>query len=121
MPQCPPRTVKLPNVHRAVIDSRKLVEYVLNPAHPRNGGKARFFNALGFFADAPEPLVDALRALAATGDAVARMSVHGEKYVVDGLLSGHTEASTPRMVRTVWITEPGHDVPRFVTVHPRRR
>ena len=112
--------MKLPNAHLAIVDPRKLVDYVLNPAHPRNGGKARFFNALGFFADAPAHLIDALRSLAVTGDAVAHVeSVHGEKYVVDGLLSGHTEKSRPRMVRTVWITEPAQNAPRLVTAYPR--
>ena len=114
------RTVKLPNAHLAIVDPRKVVEYLLNPAHPRNGGKARFFAALGFSADASVRFIDALRSLAVTGDAVARVeSVHGEKYVVDGLLSGHTEKSQPRMVRTVWMTERGQDVPRLVTAYPR--
>lgn len=113
--------VKLRNPQLAIVHRQKVTEYLLNAAHPRNGGKARFFETLGFSANAPEHLIDALRGVA-TGDAVARVeSVHGEKYVVDGLLSGHTEKSLARMVRTVWIIEHGQDAPCLVTAYPRRK
>ena len=96
------------------------MDYLLNAAHPDNGGKAGFFEALGFSADAPEHLVDALRTVAVTGEAVDRVeSSHGEKYVVDGLLALHTEKGHGRMVRTVWIIERGQDAPRLVTAYPR--
>lgn len=112
--------MKLRNPHLSIVDRRKAVEYLLNSAHPRNGGKARFFEAIGFSADAPEHLIEALRSIAATGEAVSHAeSVHGEKYVVDGLLSLHTEKSPPRMVRTVWMIERGQDAPRLVTAYPR--
>jgi len=42
--------MKLPNAERAVVDREKIEEYVLNAAHPDNGGKAAFFLALGFTA-----------------------------------------------------------------------
>jgi len=47
-------------------------------------------------------------------------SAHGEKYVVDGRVSSHTEKSGQRMVRTVWIIDRGSDAPRLVTAYPRR-
>ena len=43
--------MKLPNAHLAVVERAKIVEYLLNPAHPDNGGKAPFFMALGFRPD----------------------------------------------------------------------
>ena len=32
--------MKLPNAHLAVVEERKVVDYLLNAAHPDNGGKA---------------------------------------------------------------------------------
>ena len=38
---------RLPNAAAACVDTRKLGEYLLNPAHPDNGGKAAFFVSRG--------------------------------------------------------------------------
>ena len=35
--------MKLPNAERALVEREKIVNYLLNPAHPDNGGKAAFF------------------------------------------------------------------------------
>jgi hypothetical protein len=40
--------MKLPNALSALGEREKITEYLLNPAHPDNGGKAPFFTALGF-------------------------------------------------------------------------
>jgi len=91
----------------------------MNAAHPDNSGKARFFESLGFSIEEPERLMAALRTLAANGGVVENAhSVHGEKYVVEGWLSAHTEASRQRLVRTVWIIDRGREAPRLVTVYP---
>ena len=113
--------MKLRHAHLAVVDRSKVRDYLLNSAHPDNGGKVRFFESLGFTAEHPEVLAQALRAVAHSGDVVARVtSAHGEKCVVDGLLSSHTERQAPAMVRTVWIIDHGLDVPRLVTAYPAR-
>jgi hypothetical protein len=39
--------VKLRNAHLAVVDRSKVFDYLLNEAHPDNGGKAGFFGLLG--------------------------------------------------------------------------
>jgi hypothetical protein len=96
----------LRNAHLAVVDRGKVVDYLLNEAHPDNGGKARFFLMLGFSRDDPERLMQALRTVVEHGKVVTRHeSMHGEKYVVDGWLSVHTQKSRPWSVRTVWIIE----------------
>lgn len=111
--------MKLRNAHLAVVEQNKIVDYLLNAAHPDNGGKAQFFESLGFSVDASELLVDALRAVARTGEVAERVeSSHGEKYVVDGPLSSQTEGSHSRMVRTVWIIDRGLEAPRLVTAYP---
>ena len=38
----------MPNANLAVIEKEKIVNYLLNAAHPDNGGKAAFFLELGF-------------------------------------------------------------------------
>ncbi len=40
--------MNLPNAHLVIVDREKIKDYLLNPAHPDNGGKARFFLGLGF-------------------------------------------------------------------------
>ena len=45
-------------------------------------------------------------------------SAHGQKFVVDGWLSAHTEESRQWSVRTVWIIDHGGDAPRLVTAYP---
>jgi hypothetical protein len=113
--------VKLRNAHLAVVERHKIVDYLLNSAHPDNGGKAQFFESLGFSVDASELLIDALRAVAQTGEVLESVeSPHGEKYVVDGPVSSQTESSFGRMVRTVWIIDRGLEAPRLVTAYPRR-
>jgi hypothetical protein len=62
--------VKLRNAHLAVVDRGKVVDYLLNEAHPDNGGKARFFTLLGFSRQDPEGLMQALRDVAEHGEVV---------------------------------------------------
>jgi hypothetical protein len=110
--------VKLPNAGRALVEREKITEYLLNAEHSDNGGKARFFTAMGFRRDDWAALAAAFRSLALGSVAVQRLdSTHGEKYLVDG----HIKSPSGRMprVRTVWIVEPGQDAPRLVTAYPR--
>ena len=111
--------VKLRNAHLATVDRNKIVDYLLNEAHPDNGGKAQFFMSCGFSPDHPELLMEALRDAADQGEVVRLIeSPHGEKSVVDGWLSVHTEESRRRSVRTIWIIDAGKDAPRLVTAYP---
>jgi filamentous hemagglutinin len=112
--------VPLPRDKNAVIDVEKVTRYLLNPKHPDNGGKAVFFELLGFRRAAPEGLVRGLRAVGVSGSAAVRVeSVHGIKYIVDGELAGPSGRSA--LVRTVWIEDPGSDRARLVTACPLRR
>jgi hypothetical protein len=111
--------VKLRNAHLAVVDRIKAVDYLLNDAHPDNGGKAKFFVSLGFSREDPEALMLALRDVAQRGEVVrSTESAHGERYVVDDWLSVHTQESRRRSVRTVWIIDRGGNAPRLVTAYP---
>ncbi len=114
---CRDAPVKLPNAERATVDLGKIADYLLNPAHPDNGGKARFFGDIGFSRTDSTALSDALRALAVNGDVVSHTdSRHGRTFVVDGAIQA-PRGRNP-IVRTVWIVDAGQDVPRLVTAYP---
>lgn len=110
--------MKLPNAHLATIDRQKITEYLLDPTHPDNGGKAAFFTALGFEPGAWQLFAQALRKVAETGTVTKTVdSVHGQKYVVDGQIE--PALGTPRAVRSVWIVDRGLETPRLVTAYPQ--
>lgn len=111
-------TDRLPAANRVVIDERKVADYLLDSAHPDNGGKAAFFVGLGFSRQFPAALGLALLRLAQEGEVARQVSSeHGRKFVVDGIL--RSPAGQEAMVRTVWIVDTGHDTPRLVTAYPR--
>lgn len=86
--------MKLRNAHLAIVERHKIVDYLLNSAHPDNGGKARFFESIGFSVENTELLMRALHAVAQIGDVVEEAeSPHGEKYVVDGAVTAHSVSS----------------------------
>jgi hypothetical protein len=74
--------MKLPHADQAVVEREKVVNYLLNTAHPDNGGKAAFFEGLGFRRADWETLAAALLALAGEADVTqSSLSPHGQKYV----------------------------------------
>lgn len=110
--------MKLPNAHLALVEREKITAYLLNAAHPDNGGKAPFFMALGFAPEQWELLASALRQSAVTSAVAQKMETrHGKKYIIDGAIS--TPSGKLPVVRTIWIIEHGETVPRLVTAYPQ--
>ena len=110
--------MKFPNSQKAVVDERKVREYLLSSSHPVGRFKARFFGSIGFSAEAWSGFVEALQRLAVEGDAqVLDESEYGQKYVVRGRIGGPGARQTE--VESVWIIRAGDDTPRLVTVYPR--
>ena len=110
--------MKLPNAEHAVVEQEKIIDYLLNPAHPDNGGKAPFFLSLGFRPEHWQTLADAFRRLSETTEVYNHVaSPHGEKYIVDGLIE--TPVGKTPLVRTVWIVDLGQHTPRLVTAYPQ--
>jgi len=109
--------MKLPNSDKAVVERGKIVDYLLNPSHPDNGGKAEFFEKLGFESKEWEVLTVALRTLARTV-VVARAaeSPHGRKYVIVGSIDSPNGKAA--RVQTIWIVDRGLDVARLATAYP---
>src|SRR6266571_4358835 len=109
--------MRLPNAHLAAVDQAKITEYLLNPEHPDNGGKAAFFIALDFSLSEWKIFANALGRVALTADVTESMeTVHGKKYIVDGELEN--PAGKPAWVRSIWIIDAGADFPRLVTAYP---
>src|SRR5437867_4122285 len=109
--------MKLPNAGQAIVEHEKIAEYLLNPAHPDNGGKAEFYIRAGFALVNWNVLAEALRQLALAADVKKSVaSPHGRKYVLDGWLA--TPSGRPASVRTIWIVDTGSDRPRLVTAYP---
>lgn len=109
--------MRLPHALDAVIPREKLADYLLSSAHPTGRGKAWFFQRFGFRAQAWEVLAHALRRHASTQDVVkAERTPFGLRYTVEGPLQ--CPDGRKALVRSVWLTETGSTVPRFVTAYP---
>jgi hypothetical protein len=109
--------MNLPNAEQAVVERAKIVDYLLNPAHPDNGGKAAFFLALGYSQGNWSSLAAALCRLALTTEVAKSVETeHGIKYILDGGLE--TAVGKKPVVRTIWIVDRGLDRPRLVTAYP---
>ena len=110
--------MKLPNGEHAIIDERKVREYLLSPSHPVGRFKLKFFAGIGFGPDSWRRFIVALAELAEKGEArIAEEGEFGRKYSVSGGLVGPRGRTVS--VVSIWICEPGSDKPRLVTVYPR--
>ena len=107
----------MPNSGTAIIEREKVADYLLNPAHPDNGGKAAFFLSLGFNQDDWEILALAFRRLAGGAEIAKSVETsHGCKYIVEGRIE--TPGGKSPTVRTIWIVDRGTEAPRLVSAYP---
>lgn len=112
--------MQLPYKEKAHIPREKLINYLLSETHAVGRSKAKFFRGFGFDETNVRQLERALLAIAQQERVIEiNASVHGAKYVIDGLI--RTPEGAAVRVRTVWIVETGQDAPRFVTAHPLDR
>lgn len=110
--------MKLPRAERAIVDERKVRDYLLSKSHPIGRFKAVFFGRAGFEAKNWVALASQLRDLAVSGDATrGEASEYGVKYMISGILRGPRGLSLD--VTTVWLVPTGGGAPRLVTVYPR--
>jgi hypothetical protein len=112
-------TRRLPNGDRAIIDTRKIQDYLLAPEHPVGRFKAGLFRGLGFTRANWKDLYAELKRVAAEGEAEAKdRTAYGQKYAIRARIIGSTGRGAS--VLTVWIILHREDVPRFVTAYPER-
>jgi hypothetical protein len=108
--------VKLPNAERAIVDDRKVKDYLLSLEHPIGRFKARVFATAGYHVDNWRQLQRDLLAAALEVEVEVRgSSEFGSRFMGRTTLIG---PSGLLPIVTVWvITSEGR--PRFVTAYPR--
>ena len=107
----------IPNIEYAVVESEKIVKFLLNPHHPQNGGRAYFFSRFGYTTANWEQMAASLVQHAEEGEVVSiEPTPYGEKFTIRGDLLAPSQWLTN--VITVWIINPDTRYPRFVTAHP---
>jgi len=110
--------MKLPNSQKAVVDERKVREYLLSSSHPVGRFRATFSGSIGFPAESWPGFVEALQRLAVEGDAlVLEESEYGQKYLVRGRIGG--PGARQAEVESVRIIRAGNEIPNLVTVYPK--
>lgn len=107
----------LPGAATAFVDPRKISAYLLNAAHPQNGGKAGFFRDHGF--DAETLTVSLAEHPVQHPVATDQTSPHGRKFAVHCTLTC-PDGRRP-CITSIWIIDAGDERPRFVTAYPRAR
>ena len=111
--------MKLPNAEKAIVSREKIADYLLHAAHPDNGGKADFFERLGFRRDEWAILAAAFKALANQNEALkAAETPHGTKYIITGRIEA--PGGKAAQVQSIWIMDKGQDAARLVTAYPRK-
>ena len=105
---------RLPQADRAILDTRKLVDYCLNPEHPRGRHKARVFReTLGIMrADAQRLRETLLTGIVNLEGEPLESDPYGRRWRVDVPVA---ISDRNAIVRTLWIIRAGETIPRFVT------
>jgi hypothetical protein len=111
------RSVKLPSPDRLIVEREKIVDYLLNPAHPFGASKAHFFRRFGFEVRQWEVFAESLRQHGRANDVTRfRETPFGPRYEVEGELLA-ADGRRPR-IRTVWQLDKGEVAPRLITAYP---
>jgi hypothetical protein len=104
---------KLSNGENAIVPMEKLVNYCLNPDHPRGKDKARVFaSVLGFTQNSASQLAALAQQAAVNGEVTKEtITVFGRYYRVDWAIPVRTEV----VLRTIWEIATGEEIPRLVS------
>src|SRR3982750_538931 len=110
----------LPDGERAIVDIRKLRDYILNSDSLRGKNKARVFaSALGLSAADALELREKLLQAARTGEAqLGELDIYGQRYTIDFEMK--TEAGRA-IVRSGWIILHDETMPRLTTCYVKKR
>jgi len=106
---------ELPNAERAVVEPRRVRDYLLKNARPSGGPKSKFFMAYGFTATDWDLLRTSLMQHGGTNSIVRRVeTAWGIRYTV--ACNCQTPDGRNPCIRTVWQME--YDVPCLLTAIP---
>jgi hypothetical protein len=109
--------MKIPNSDRAIIESSKITDYLLNTEHQRGGAKAKLLIQFGYALDNWEKLEEDIRRfhLAQDVDLIIE-TPYGIRYQISANLI--TPIERPLLVKTVWQIDINTDFPRLITLVP---
>jgi hypothetical protein len=107
----------LPNGDGALVEEKKIVEYLLNPVHPDGASKAKFFLARGFVGAQWAAMRTALQTQGSR-NLVTKVTLHpwGARYQVD--CHCPTPDGLNPCIRTIWEVAAVGAPPRLLTAHP---
>jgi hypothetical protein len=109
--------MKLPNVERAVVPSRKITHYLLSTAHRDGQHKAEFFRSFGFKMEAWEELASALLKHTRNHEIVEIVPTPvGRNFVIEGALPA-PDGRSPK-VRVVWFIANEEEMVTLATAYP---
>lgn len=108
--------MRLPRGESAVVDLRKITDYLLSPNHPLGRHKARVFaRALGLKAVDASHLAAALAEAARVRDAVFDTSDgYGERFHIDFPITFQGRQAN---LRSAWLVPPGSSAPILLTAY----
>lgn len=101
-----------------VIPTAKIVDYLLNPAHPKGGPKCRLFLRFGFRIETPLALVDAL--VRHAEDHRARSELDAGSVVTKRIVAGPLDApngTRPHAISVWHVLPEGRE--RLITAYIR--
>jgi hypothetical protein len=108
---------QLPRAANAVLDDRKITQYLLNTAHPTGAAKAKFYMSFGFSPAHSGELKSALLDHPQNNPVTSQMSnPSGQKFEIRCSLV--TPDGRNPCIISVWIIEPPDPNPRFITAYP---
>ena len=109
--------MRLPGGEGAIVEDRKVRDYLLSDSHPVGRFKAAFFRQLGYGQDRAGAFKEALLTIAADGEvATVRDFSFGRKYLIPWTVVGPSGRSA--RVVTVWFVALAGGRPRLITVYP---
>lgn len=109
--------MRLPNAEQAVVEERKITEYLLNEMHPDGASKARFGRSFGFSTARWRDLAEPLLELARRSEVLeAAETSRGWRDVVRCQI--RTPVGRRPTMRTVWDLERGSSAPRLIAAFP---
>ena len=110
--------MKVPFAENAVVDLRKLSDYLLDSDHIEGRHKAILWRAaLEISAEnAQEVSTFLLEAVRSNDARVGKLDDYGQRYTVDFVLEWRGKSA---IIRSGWIICHGSNVPRLTTAYPR--
>jgi hypothetical protein len=108
---------QLPRAAHATLADAKIIQYLLNSAHPDGAAKATFFRSFGFSSANWSKLKQALLDHPFQNPMTNQTSnPFGQKFEVSCSLA--TPDGRNPCIISVWIIEPSDPNPRFITAYP---